>query len=58
MTPHPRDEAREERIHSEILVDAYGPEEQASSWYSYLEGALTFPFLARCRWGTKSRSLA
>jgi hypothetical protein len=48
MTPHPCDETREERIHSEILVDAYGPEEQASSWYSYLEGTLTFPFLARC----------
>jgi Calcium binding len=48
MTPHPRDETREERIHSEILVDAYGPEEQASSWSSYLEETLTFPFLARC----------
>jgi hypothetical protein len=48
MTPHPHDETREERIHSEILADAYGPEEQASSWYSYLEGTLSFPFLARC----------
>ncbi len=48
MTPYPRDEAREERIHNEIIVDAYGPEEQASSWYSYLEGTLSFPFLARC----------
>src|SRR5262245_50775925 len=48
MTPQPRDEAREERIHDEILVDAYGPEKQASSWYSYLEETLIFPFLARC----------
>jgi hypothetical protein len=48
MTPQPRDEAREERIHNEIIVDAYGPEEQANSWYSYLEETLIFPFLARC----------
>ena len=48
MTQHPRDEEREERIHNEIIVDAYGPEEQASGWYSYLEDALTFPFTARC----------
>jgi hypothetical protein len=48
MTPHPHDETREERIHSEILADAHGPEEQASSWYTYLEGTLSFPFLARC----------
>ena len=28
---------REERIHNEIIVDAYGPEEQALGWYYYLE---------------------
>ncbi len=31
----------------EIVVDAYGPEEQALSWYYYLESALGFPFRAR-----------
>src|SRR5690348_204759 len=39
---------REERIHMEIIVDAYGPEEQALGWYYYLEGTLQFPFTARC----------
>ncbi|HSH79315.1 MAG TPA: calcium-binding protein [Herpetosiphonaceae bacterium] len=43
-----KDEAREERIHMEIVVDAYGPEEQALSWYYYLEEQLQFPFRARC----------
>lgn len=48
MAESPRDEEREERIQMEIVVDAYGPEEQALGWYYYLEGALGFPFLARC----------
>jgi hypothetical protein len=43
-----RDETREERIYMEIIVDAYGPEEQAMGWYSYLDDTLQFPFLARC----------
>jgi hypothetical protein len=43
-----RDAEREQRISMEIIVDAYGPEEQAMGWYSYLEGQLRFPFLARC----------
>ena len=42
-----RDEIREERIHMEIVVDAYGPEEQAMGWYYYLDDTLQFPFLAR-----------
>ena len=42
------DEEREERISNEAIVDAYGPEEQALSWYYYLEERLTFPFKARC----------
>jgi hypothetical protein len=42
------DPVREERIRDEAIVDAYGPEEQAMSWYYYLEGKLSFPFLARC----------
>ena len=32
----------------EIIVDAYGPEEQAMGWYSYLEDKLDFPFRAKC----------
>lgn len=43
-----RDETREERIHMDIVVDAYGPEEQAMSWYYYLDDVLQFPFTARC----------
>ncbi|MHC4329779.1 MAG: calcium-binding protein [Planctomycetota bacterium] len=39
---------RENRISEEIIVDAYGPEEQAMGWYYYLEDRLGFPFLATC----------
>jgi len=42
------DPIREERIQNEIIVDAYGPEEQALGWYYYLENEITFPFRARC----------
>ena len=49
MTPIERDETREDRIHMEIVVDAYGPEEQSMGWYYYLDEMLTFPFSARCR---------
>ena len=42
-----RDSAREERIHNEAIVDAR-PEEQAMSWYYYLESKIRFPFQARC----------
>src|SRR5436853_5443316 len=38
----------EDRIAMEIVVDAYGPEEQAMGWYYYLEEKLQFPFTARC----------
>ena len=48
MARQPKDEAREERISMEIIVDAYGPEEQALGWYYYLEENLHFPFSARC----------
>ena len=37
MARQAKDEAREERIHMEIIVDAYGPEEQAMGWYNYLD---------------------
>jgi len=39
---------RESRISEEIIVDAYGPEEQAIGWYYYLEEKLQFPFQAQC----------
>lgn len=42
-----RDPVREDRIHNEAIVDA-GPEEQALSWYYYLENKVRFPFPARC----------
>ena len=42
------DTAREHRIETEIIVDAYDKDERAMGWYYYLEGALKFPFLARC----------
>ena len=42
-----RDSVREDRIHNEAIVDAR-PEEQAMSWYYYLEGKISFPFRAKC----------
>jgi len=42
-----RDPVREDRIYNEAIVDTR-PEEQAMSWYYYLEGKVTFPFQARC----------
>ena len=52
-----RDEEREERIHDEAIVDAYGPEEQALGWYYYLEERITFPFKARCLTESKTSPL-
>jgi Calcium binding len=43
-----RNPDREKRIHEEIIVDAYGPEEQAMGWHYHLENKLRFPFQARC----------
>lgn len=43
-----KDEAREERIHMEIIADAYGSEERAMGWHAYLSDTLQFPFSARC----------
>lgn len=43
-----RDADRERRITEEILVDAYGAEERAMSWYYYLRDQLRFPFTATC----------
>ena len=47
--PHPKpNPAREHRIEQDIVVDAYGEEERALSWYYYLENKLQFPFRAKC----------
>jgi Calcium binding len=43
-----QDPIREARIHNDVIVDAYGPEERAMGWYYYLEDQLQFPFQARC----------
>jgi hypothetical protein len=48
MAKSKRDPMREDRIHNEAIVDAYGPEEQAMGWYYYLEGRIRFPVQARC----------
>lgn len=48
MTKAKKNPERENRIVMEIIVDAYGPEEQAMGWYYYLEDKLDFPFLAIC----------
>ncbi len=37
MPRRKRSKAREERITMEIIVDAYGSEEQAMGWYCYLD---------------------
>jgi Calcium binding len=48
MPKSKRDPIREDRIHNEAIVDAYGPEEQAMGWYYYLDNKIRFPFQARC----------
>ena len=42
------DDEREERIHNEVIVDAYDDEERAMGQYYYLEDQLNFPFKAKC----------
>ena len=46
MSAIKKDEEREYRIEMEIIVDAYGPEEQAIGWHCHLDDALDFPFKA------------
>jgi len=55
MRKSAKDPIREDRIQNEAIVDAYGPEEKAMSWYYYLESKLAFPFNARCI-GSKATS--
>jgi hypothetical protein len=47
MKKFAKDPIREDRIHNEAIVDA-GLEEQALSWYYYLESKIHFPFQAKC----------
>ena len=49
-----RDPVREDRIHNEAIVDA-SPDEQAMSWYYYLESKISFPFQAKCLTRRSSR---
>ena len=44
----PIDPKIEERIQEDILVDTFGSEERAMSWYSYLQEELPAPFNATC----------
>ncbi len=41
-----KDEEREDRIYSDIVVDAYDDEEVGMSWFYYLDETMTFPFKA------------
>jgi len=43
-----KDPIREDRIHNQAIVDAYGPEERAMGWYYYLDDKIRFPFQAKC----------
>jgi hypothetical protein len=48
MTKARRNHDRENRIRDDVIVDAYGQEEQAMGWYYYLEDKILFPFHAQC----------
>ena len=41
------DEAREDRIMMEVVVDAYDETERSMGWYYYLQDRLNFPFAAQ-----------
>ena len=41
-----KNEAIEERIENEVVVDAYGEDERYSGWWNYLAGEMVFPFTA------------
>jgi hypothetical protein len=49
MPREKENKARERRIETEVVVDAYNAEERAMGWYYYLEETLKFPFKARCK---------
>lgn len=48
MSEVKKNSRREQRIDSEIIVDAYDETERGLGWYYYLEDKLNFPFKARC----------
>jgi hypothetical protein len=48
MTRAEKDDEREERIKTRVIVDTYSPEEQAWGWSAYLGDTMDFPFEARC----------
>ncbi len=48
MSEVKKNSRREQRIDSEIIVDAYDETERGLGWYYYLEDKLNFPFRARC----------
>jgi hypothetical protein len=48
-----RNETRENRIATEIIVDAEDKEDRAMGWYYYLDDTLDFPFMGK--WKKKSR---
>jgi hypothetical protein len=48
MAKSKKDPVRENRISDEVIVDAYGPEEQSMGWYYYLDNKIRFPFHAKC----------
>jgi hypothetical protein len=48
MAKSRKDPVRENRISDEIIVDAFGSEEQAMGWYYYLDEKIRFPFRAKC----------
>ena len=54
MAKHKIDQAREERIEIEIVVDCYNESERYSAWICYLEDKLGFPF--RARWVAARKS--
>ena len=43
-----KDDAREERIYMEAIVDAHDSEERALGWYYYLDDKIMSPFIAEC----------
>jgi len=48
MPKQKEDIKREDRILYDIMIDAYGEEERAISWYYYLKEKITFPFTGKC----------
>ena len=56
MSPREKDMEIEYRIINEAILDAR-PEEQAMSWYYYLEDKMDMPFKAECRLVRKTSPL-